>query len=239
MTTARKIAAIGVVAALGVMAWTTLRNPDPAADARPDGPGAPGGREATDGAASGTAAAPAQQPGDPSPGTRAANPATPPPADMPRHLRELDDQQIAARFAEMLDPGDCGAAREADGPIARCNAIGVGNERLQAQLQQPDPRWTPMAQRQLETAVEAAEMRLRGRIRIVDARCGTDICQLLAIAPTVDHDPPGGWDDQVRAFPQSRWWRELGMADMKQLMAAGPDGHTIYYVTQLEATPRR
>jgi len=239
VTTARKLAAIGVVAALGIMAWTTLRNPDPAAEARPDTTGAAGGREATDGIAPGAAPTRARQASDPSPGTQAARPATPPPADMPRHLRELDPEQVTAKFADMLDPGDCGAAQDADGPIARCNAIGVGNERLQAQLQRPDPRWTPMAQRQLESAVEAAEMRLRGRIRIVDARCGTDICQVLAVAPTVDHDPPGGWDDQVRAFPQSRWWRELGMADMVQLMAAGPDGHTIFYVTQLKASPRR
>ena len=239
MTTARKLAAIGVVAALGVMAWTTLRNPDPAADAGPETPATANGREAAGGAAPATAPTPVHRAGDPAPGTQATKPATPPPADMPRHLRELDPEQVAAKFADMLDPGDCGAAQQADGPIARCNAIGVGNERLQAQLQRPDPQWTPMAQRQLEAAVEAAEMRLRGRIRIVDARCGTDICQVLAIAPTVDHDPPGGWDDQVRGFPQSRWYRELGMADMAQLMSAGPDGHTIFYVTQLKTTPRR
>lgn len=234
MTTARKLAAIGVVAALGVMAWTTLRNPDPGAEGAGDGDVAPAAAGSPQGAAN-------QAPATDAPPTQTVPPAsgTPPPADIPKYLRDLDEEQIADKFAAMLDPGDCGMAQQPDGPIARCNAIGVGNQRLQAQLRKPDPQWTPLAQRELESAVEAAEMRLRGRIRIVDVRCGVDLCQVLAIAPSADHDPPGGWDDQARGFPQSRWWRELGMADMAQLMSAGPDGHTIYYVTQLAATPRR
>lgn len=234
MTASRRIVAIGVVAALGVVAWNTLRNPDTA----PVAPGeraAPGGmpaQSARQGAAPADTSAPAR--------SGLATPTRPRAvaADMPRYLRQLDQAQIAERFAELLDPGDCSQAIDPDGRIMRCNPQGVLNQRLQEQLKRPDPRWTPLAQRELQAAVAAAEKRANGRLRTVDVRCGRDVCQILSIAPAADHNPPGGWDDATRAFRNSAWWRELGFVDMSQSMTSGPDGRTVYYVTQLTTRPR-
>lgn len=236
MTATRKIVAIGVVAALGVVAWTSLRNPDGA-------PTAPGERTP----ASDTASAPASPRSgeDRAPAARvrggSGTPTQPAvaPADMPRYLRELDQAQVADRFGEMLDPGDCSQAIDANGRIMRCNAQGMLNERLQGQLENPDPRWTPRAQRELQAAVDAAVERAEGRVRTIDVRCGRDVCQILTIAPlSDDHNPPDGWNDATRAFRDSRWWRELGFTDMRLSMMSGPDGRTVYYVTQLTTRPR-
>src|SRR5688572_26989077 len=137
MTTGRKVVAIGVVAAIGVMAWSTLRNPDRAV-VPPSGSDAaiaqgerrqqsPVGEPLPDDASArdvaGAAARPTQSPS-------AAIAA----ADMPRYLRELDKDQIAEKFSEMLDPGDCSQAIDPDGRIMRCNSVGVLNQRLQEQL---------------------------------------------------------------------------------------------------------
>lgn len=239
MTASRKIVAIGVVAALGVMAWTTLRNPDSA-------PAAPGERSAVSGAPADPGAAPdaPSRSGDASVESPAhGQDAAPAPQasavpDMPRYLRELDQAQVAERFADMLDPGDCSQAIDPDGRIMRCNPQGVLNQRLQAQADNPHPQWTPRAQRELQAAVDAATQRANGRVRAVDVRCGRDVCQVLAIAPASDHGKPGGWDDATRAFRGSAWWRDLGFVDMRQSMTSGPDGRTYYYVTQLTTRPR-
>lgn len=237
MTASRRIVAIGVVAALGVVAWTTLRNPDTAPEA-PDGRGGIAG--------SGDARTPEGGQGgsdDPAPRPMRADrtgskPGDAPPTDAARYLRGLDPAQVTERFSEMLDPGDCSQAIDPDGRIMRCNPQGVLNQRLQAQLEDPDPRWTSLAQRQLQSAVDAVARDANGRLRTVDVRCGRDVCQVLTIAPVSDHDRSGGWDDATRAFRRSAWWRDLGFVDMRLSMTSGADGHTVYYVTQLTTKPR-
>lgn len=242
MTTGRKVVAIGVVAAIGVMAWSTLRNPDRAVVP-------PSGSDAASAQGESRQQSPVGEPVPDDAGARdvadaAARPTLSPStavagADMPRYLRELGKDQIAEKFSEMLDPGDCSQAIDPDGRIMRCNSVGVLNQRLQEQLKNPDPRWTPLAQRELQAAVDAIGEKSGGRIRTIDVRCGRDVCQILTIAPTSDHNPPGGWDDASRAFGTAQWWKDLGFVDMGQSMTSGPDGQTTYYVTQLTAKPGR
>ncbi len=234
MTATRKIVAIGVVAALGVIAWTSLRTPD-RAPARP-GESAPGSAIPAGSAPRADAApAPAAQAREGQMPARQAVAA----ADMPRYLRGLDQAQVAARFGEMLDPGDCSRVIDANGRIMRCNAQGLLNQRLQGQLENPDPRWTPQAQRALQGAVDAAVERAQGRLRTIDLRCGRDVCQILTVAPlSDDRSPADGWNGATRAFRDSPWWRELGFTDMRLSMMSGPDGRTVYYVTQLTTRPR-
>jgi hypothetical protein len=204
---------------------TTLRNPDSSSTA-------PGERSAED--------RPAAADTRPARSARRNGAATAAvaSADMARYLRELDQAQITDRFDDMLDPGDCSRAIDPNGRIMRCNPQGVLNRRLQEQLKHPDPNWTPAAQRALQTAVAEAERQTNGRVRTVDVRCGRDVCQILTVAPSADHDPPGGWDDATREFRRSAWWRELEFVDMRQSVMSGPDGRTVYYVTQLTTRPR-
>ena len=242
MTTGRKVVAIGVVAAIGVMAWSTLRNPDQAV-------GTPAGRDATVGQQEGRPPSPlgvsrsadagVGNGASPAPSSPRSESTAAAATDMPRYLRELDRDQIAHTFGEMLDPGDCSQAIDPDGRIMRCNSVGVLNQRLQAQLNTPDPRWTPLAQRELQATVDAIGEKSGGRIRAIDVRCGRDLCQILTIAPTSDHNRPGGWDEAARAFGTAQWWKDLGFVDMGQAVSAGPDGRTTYYVTQLTAKPAR
>lgn len=242
MTTGRKVVAIGVVAAIGVIAWSTLRNPDQAVGTPVGRDAALGQRESrplsqvgesrtADAGAGNGAPASARSPRSASTTVAAA--------DMPRYLRELDRNQVAETFGEMLDPGDCSQAIDPDGRIMRCNPAGVLNQRLQEQSNNPDPRWTPLAERELQAAVDAIGEKSGGRIRTIDVRCGRDLCQILTIAPTSDHNPPGGWDDATRAFGTAQWWKDLGFVDMGQSVTSGPDGLTTYYVTQLTTKPGR
>src|SRR5688500_11733120 len=158
MTTGRKVVAIGVVAAIGVMAWSTLRNPDRAVIP-------PSGSDAASAQGESRQQSPVGEPVPDDAGARdvadaAARPTLSPStavagADMPRYLRELGKDQIAEKFSEMLDPGDCSQAIDPDGRIMRCNSVGALNTRPQEKPTNPGPSCTSPAQRELEATGQA------------------------------------------------------------------------------------
>lgn len=239
MAARNKIIAIGVVAALGVMAWSTLRNPEGApagatSTALPAGGPAPG---VTTGSAT-PGAAPDNSPAASSSAPTAPN-ASVASSDPIRYLRALDEEQITQKFSEMLDPGDCANPIGANGKL-QCNAIGALNLRLQEQLKNPDPDWTPAAEQALRAASDQIVRNAGGRVRIVDARCGRDVCQVLAIGMETDNSQPQGWQlATVVQFRQAAWWDALGFADSSTMVSSGAGGREVYYVTQLTAKPRR
>jgi hypothetical protein len=116
----------------------------------------------------------------------------------------------------------------------------VLNQRLQKQLATPDPAWTPVAERALQgTAAEIAR-KSGGRVRIVEARCGTDVCQVLAMGLASDDNRGQGWGrTAMPTLLNAPWFRELGFADATGMTGSSADGRVMFHVVQITAAPRR